>query len=152
MRLWSIHPKYLDSKGLVACWREALLAQKVLLGKTKGYKNHSQLDRFKKNIDPIGSIGYYLFQIYSEATRRGYNFDASKIKRINFESIISVTNKQVDYEFSWLQKKLETRDKLKYTINALEDDVEPNLLFFSVNGEIEKWEKYDFKRTTNSKN
>jgi len=30
MRLWSLHPRYLDAKGLVALWREGLLAQKVL--------------------------------------------------------------------------------------------------------------------------
>jgi len=30
MRLWTIHPKYLDRQGLLALWREALLAQKVL--------------------------------------------------------------------------------------------------------------------------
>ena len=43
MRLWSIHPRYLDSMGLVALWREALLAQAVLRGETKGYKFHPQL-------------------------------------------------------------------------------------------------------------
>ncbi|HEU5178767.1 MAG TPA: pyrimidine dimer DNA glycosylase/endonuclease V, partial [Burkholderiales bacterium] len=32
MRLWSLHPKYLDARGLVALWREALLAQAVLRG------------------------------------------------------------------------------------------------------------------------
>ncbi|WP_368086417.1 pyrimidine dimer DNA glycosylase/endonuclease V [Nitrosomonas sp. Nm34] len=26
MRLWSIHPKYLDAKGLLALWREGLQA------------------------------------------------------------------------------------------------------------------------------
>lgn len=31
MRLWSIHPCYLDSKGLIALWRESLLAQACLL-------------------------------------------------------------------------------------------------------------------------
>ena len=44
MRLWSLHPKYLDKLGLLGLWRESLLAQKVLLGKTKGYKNHPQLN------------------------------------------------------------------------------------------------------------
>jgi hypothetical protein len=36
MRLWTLHPKYLDARGLVALWREALLAQKVLRGATRG--------------------------------------------------------------------------------------------------------------------
>jgi hypothetical protein len=33
MRIWSLHPKYLDSKGLVALWRESLLAKNVLRDK-----------------------------------------------------------------------------------------------------------------------
>ncbi len=56
MRLWSIHPMYLDSKGLVALWREALLAQNVLLEKTKGYKNHPQLIRFRASKNALGAI------------------------------------------------------------------------------------------------
>jgi hypothetical protein len=32
MRLWTLHPQYLDPRGLVALWRVALLAQQVLLG------------------------------------------------------------------------------------------------------------------------
>ena len=32
MRLWSLSPRYLDVKGLVAVWREGLLADAVLLG------------------------------------------------------------------------------------------------------------------------
>ena len=46
MRLWSVHPRYLDTAGLTACWREALLAQKVLTGATRGYRRHPQLERF----------------------------------------------------------------------------------------------------------
>lgn len=38
MRLWTLHPKYLDPKGLVALWRETLLAQRVLAGRTRGYR------------------------------------------------------------------------------------------------------------------
>ncbi len=34
MRLWTLHPKYLDPRGLVALWREALFAQAVLRGWT----------------------------------------------------------------------------------------------------------------------
>jgi hypothetical protein len=43
MRLWSVHPKYLDARGLVALWREGLLAQAVLRGRTSGYVRHPQL-------------------------------------------------------------------------------------------------------------
>jgi Pyrimidine dimer DNA glycosylase len=47
MRIWSLHPQYLDRQGLTAAWREGLLAQKVLTGTTKGYRNHPQLRRFR---------------------------------------------------------------------------------------------------------
>ncbi|MFP3165813.1 MAG: pyrimidine dimer DNA glycosylase/endonuclease V, partial [Nitrososphaeria archaeon] len=34
MRLWSLHPSFLDKQGILGVWREGLLAQKVLIGKT----------------------------------------------------------------------------------------------------------------------
>lgn len=79
MRLWSLHPVYLDSKGLVAGWREALLAQKVLRGATHGYRSHPQLQRFKEAPDPQAAMSAFLRGLQEEATRRGYNFDAGKI-------------------------------------------------------------------------
>src|SRR5512147_2354284 len=78
MRIWSIHPKYLDTKGLVALWRETLLAKHVLEGKTKGYRNHPQLQRFKTAKDPLNNINHYLSVVYEEAIVRGYNFDKTK--------------------------------------------------------------------------
>ena len=74
MRLWSLHPRYLDAKGLVALWREALLAQKVLQGNTKGYRNHPQLSRFKQQIDPLAAVAAYLCEVQREAARRGYHY------------------------------------------------------------------------------
>jgi len=47
MRLWSLHPAYLDARGLGALWREGLLAQAVLRGKTRGYRSHPQLERWR---------------------------------------------------------------------------------------------------------
>jgi hypothetical protein len=79
MRLWSIHPKYLDSKGLVALWREALLAKKVLSKKTKDYKHHPQLSRFQKQKNPLAIINSYLTAVHREASGRGYSFDWRKI-------------------------------------------------------------------------
>ena len=117
MRLWSIHPKYLDTKGLLALWREALLAQHVLLGLTKGYKNHPQLDRFKKQKDPISAMGAFLWNIVKEAKKRGYEFDESKIREksaIKKSGIIKVTDGQITYEVEHLKKKLKVRDKGKY--------------------------------------
>ncbi|HLW43123.1 MAG TPA: pyrimidine dimer DNA glycosylase/endonuclease V, partial [Candidatus Acidoferrales bacterium] len=78
MRLWSLHPSHLDGKGLVALWREGLLAQNVLRGKTKGYRFHPQLNRFRATKKPVIAIGTYLRAVAEEAKSRGYSFDASK--------------------------------------------------------------------------
>ena len=78
MRLWSIHPKYLDAKGLVALWREGLLAQKVLKGETQGYINHPQLDRFKSKQDPIAATSKYLYLIHKESLQQYYSLNLEK--------------------------------------------------------------------------
>src|SRR3982751_6266002 len=110
MRLWSLHPSLLDSAGLVALWRETLLAQKVLQGKTKGYKFHPQLDRFKKCADPVSAIALYLVAIHDESVRRGYSFDKSKISTVKTKIKIPVRAGQIDYEFAHLKRKLKLRD------------------------------------------
>jgi len=66
MRIWSIHPKYLDTKGLVALWRENLLAKNVLEHNTRGYKNHPQLIRSKNSGTPLQAINHYLAAVYQE--------------------------------------------------------------------------------------
>ena len=40
-------------QGLVALWREALLARAVLRGKTRGYRHHPQLHRFRASATPV---------------------------------------------------------------------------------------------------
>jgi len=140
MRLWSLHPKYLDSKGLVALWREALLAKKVLEGKTKGYKNHPQLIRFKEFKDPLKAINSYLYYVFKEAEKRNYNFNKKKISiKKPLSKIISVTDKQVKYEFQHLYKKLKKRNK-NLKIEKIKK-IEINPIFYLVKGEIESWEK-----------
>ncbi len=131
MRLWLIHPKYLDCKGLVAVWREGLLAKKVLEGKTRGYTNHPQLKFLKEYEKPVDLINAYLFQIYLEAKRRGYSFDFSKIKPLNLREVVTVTRGQLEDEFRLLMEKLKTRDKRKFEeIRNLElHSVEPNPIF-----------------------
>src|SRR6478735_1650275 len=114
MRIWSLHPKYLDTKGLVALWRETLLAKHVLEGKTKGYKNHPQLDRFKKSKKPLDNINHYLSEIYKEASRRNYNFDKGKIDWNFKPTKLTVTNKQLAYECAHLLNKLQIRDLNKH--------------------------------------
>lgn len=79
MRLWSLHPRYLDRQALIACWRETLLAQKVLDGGTKGYRNHPQLQRWRATDDPLAAVGAYLWGLREEATGRGYRFDPARV-------------------------------------------------------------------------
>ena len=141
MRLWSIHPRYLDVKGLLALWREALLAQKVLLGNTRGYRNHPQLQRFRNCADPPAAIAAYLHGVCDEAERRGYRFDRSKIGNSVFSGKIPVTRGQLLYEQQWLLEKLKKRDLLFYNKLTSEKKIETHPLFAETEGEIEKWEK-----------
>jgi hypothetical protein len=145
MRLWSLHPKYLDSRGLIAVWREGLLAKKVLEGKTKGYKNHPQLDRFKSYHEPLKAINTYLFYIMTEAGSRGYVFDKSKIRNYHLKKEISVTRGQLTYEFEHLSRKLQKRDVKKFEEISCAKII-PNPLFKAVPGNIAKWEKVSDKR------
>ena len=140
MRIWSLHPKYLDAKGLVALWRETLLAKHVLEGKTKGYKNHPQLDRFKNTEKPLDSVNYYLDIVYREAAERGYHFNKEKINRF-FEPVkIKVTKGQIKYETQHLLRKLETRDKNKFKELSGIKRFQTHPLFDTVEGDIEAWE------------
>lgn len=142
MRLWSIHPKYLDTKGLVAVWRESLLARKVLEGKTKGYKHHPQLNRFIQSNNALEAINQYLYEIYKESVIRKFNFDKTKIY-ISKDKIdkIRVNSEQTRYEFELLKSKLIKRDYKKYLeLNSI-DTIELNPIFYEVFGKIEKWEK-----------
>ena len=141
MRLWSLHPKYLDAKGLVALWREALLAKHVLEGKTKGYKNHPQLARFKAAKDPIAAINYYLHIIHKEASERGYSFDARKFDPRSSHPKLRVTSGQIDYEAKHLRAKLRIRDPKNYRALKPVRSFEPHPLFRVVRGETEPWEK-----------
>ncbi len=140
MRIWSLHPQYLDAKGLVTLWRETLLAKHVLQGKTKGYKNHPQLNRFKKLKNPVEAIDQYLDSILKEATQRGYNFDSTKISRPFKKIKIKVTDGQIHYEAGHLLKKLKERDPLRYKQFKLIENAEPHPMFRVVKGEIEEWE------------
>jgi len=140
MRIWSIHPKYLDVKGLVALWRETLLAKKVLLGETRGYKNHPQLIRFTNADHTLDSIDQYLEAVYEESVKRGYHFNKEKIN-YNFKPTkISVTKGQIQYEREHLLKKLEIRDQEKFYKLSQETEIEQHPLFHIIEGEIEEWE------------
>ncbi|MDO5746467.1 MAG: pyrimidine dimer DNA glycosylase/endonuclease V [Actinomycetaceae bacterium] len=168
MRLWSLHPSYLDRRALVACWRETLLAQKVLQGLTKGYRNHPQLDRFKATDDPLAAIGVFLDGLWDEATARGYHFDRSKIvcpptgarlatergqrdlsttsdrpaHRTPSEIQIPVTTGQLEYEMKHLRAKVEVRAIEEIgRLNVGTGEVpKPHPLLRVVSGDVEPWE------------
>jgi hypothetical protein len=149
MRLWSLHPKYLDTKGLVALWREGLLAQAVLLNKTKGYKNHPQLDRFKSLSDPIHGMSCYLDFVANVAQYRSYSFDYGKVVQSGPPEFpkMTVTKNQLIYEARHLQSKLvngkRKNDVLFLSLEQaiLNDSLEPHPLFKLIDGPIESWEK-----------
>lgn len=140
MRLWSLHPRYLDARGLVALWREALLAQKVLAGATKGYRHHPQLLRFRGQADASGAIAFYLREVQQEAERRGYHFDASKIGPCARNVKISVTYGQMQYEMTHLRAKLAVRDAPALQRSEGVQAPDPHPLFEVVQGGVETWE------------
>ena len=141
MRIWTIHPRYLDRQGLLALWRESLLAQAVLLGKTKGYTHHPQLIRFRDQPAPVATIATYLTAVHAESLQRGYNFDVSLIQKDRIRERIPETKGQLYYEWKLLKLKLQTRspDQLLRIEQIIEPD--PHPLFEIIPGEIRKWEK-----------
>lgn len=143
MRLWSLHPKYLDRIGLIALWREGLLARKVLKGETRGYKNHPQLIRFKNTNNPLAYIDTYLFYVYKEGSKRKYSFSIDKISfyDTNLQNKIPITKGQINYEFRLLLYKLHIRSKELYETLKNVKTIEVNPVFKVVDGKIENWEK-----------
>lgn len=141
MRLWSLSPSYLDRMGIVALWREALLAQQVLAGKTRGYRSHPQLVRFKQTADPLGAIGRYLLEVAEEAALRGYRFDQSRIVARAFPGGIPVTRGQLDFELGHLRRKLWRRDRgFHARIRGLAHPA-AHPIFRVIPGAIETWER-----------
>jgi hypothetical protein len=140
MRLWSLHPQYLDPKGLVAVWREALLAQKVLRGLTRGYRHHPQLVRFRATEDPVGAIGVYLVGVADEADRRSYRFNRRKIVRADYTGRIAVTEGQIAYERTHLLGKLKARAPEARATFVEVRPVHAHPLFRVVPGPVADWE------------
>lgn len=140
MRLWTIHPRYLDPQGLVALWRESLLARAVLLGRTKGYRHHPQLQRFQEHSSPDLAINAYLASVLDEAVTRGYDFDKSKVGTVSERITIRATSGQLAYEWRHLLDKLKTRSPERFKILRIENP-EPHPLFRVVAGPIASWER-----------
>ena len=141
MRLLSVHPKYLDARGLVALWREGLLAQAVLRGQTNGYLHHPQLERFRTQRFPLGALADYLRGVHTQAASRGYAFAWGKISRASGAGLIAVSRGQIEHEWNHLMAKLATRDPGMHGRLELVKRPRPHPLFRIVPGGIEKWEK-----------
>ena len=141
MRIWSLHPIYLDGKGLVAVWREGLLARAVLRGATRGYRHHPQLDRFRSHAAPVSAINSYLRAIASEADARGYRFDWSKIGPVRNQSKIAVTYGQLEFEIAHLRTKVHARARSELDRLPKKQALRCHPLFFPKSGPIEPWER-----------
>lgn len=153
MRLWSLHPQHLDRPGLTGCWRESLLAQAVLAGRTTGYRSHPQLERFRAQVDPLAAVGAYLEAIAAEATERGYRFDRTRIDHRPggdgqqgtgthpLVDRIPVTEGQVALEWEHLLRKLATRDPQRWARETTRTGPVLHPLFVAVPGGIEPWER-----------
>ena len=141
MRLWTLHPKFLDAKGLVALWREALLAQAVLRGETRGYKHHPQLLRFAQTKNPPAALAAYLKAVHDEAVRRGYHFDGTKIGAVRSRQKIKETRGQLFYEWRHLKQKLKKRDPARLREVATLKIPAPHPLFKIIPGKVREWEK-----------
>jgi len=144
MRLWTVHPKYLDARGLVALWRETLLAKAVLTGAVKGYGSHPQLVRFRQSKDSKSYINNYLHVILNESLERGYRFDASRVGQVAELPPLLETSGQLEYEWGHLKKKLLSRspDFYKKVKDIPFPDCHP--IFRIVDGPVRDWEKVKF--------
>ena len=141
MRIWTLHPQYLDPQGLVALWRESLLARAVLRGATKGYRHHPQLHRFLKHAAPRSAINCYLAAILSEADLRQYSFDRTKVGPIRSRVRISTTHGQLEYEWQHLLEKLRLRSPTQYERLRTVVSPVPHPLFRIVAGPVEPWDR-----------
>ncbi len=141
MRLWSIHPCYLDRLGLVALWREGLLAQKVLDGGTRGYKKHPQLARFQESNRPREALAFYLLEVWHEARRRGYNFDQEKLGVPGRDICLIISDGQLQFEIRWLKKKLKKRAPGELERLPGSGLIRPHPIFRVISGEMAPWEK-----------
>lgn len=140
MRIWSLHPKYLDARGLVALWREGLLALAVLKGQTIGYTHHRQLHRFQRQSSPVGYISEYLRGVHREAVNRGYRFAATKIGRSRAPNQLIVTRGQLEFEWHHLMKKLRARDSKWHAQLVTVKTPRSHPLFRVVRGNVAPWE------------
>ncbi|WP_462418765.1 pyrimidine dimer DNA glycosylase/endonuclease V [Kytococcus sp. Marseille-QA3725] len=141
MRLWSLHPDQLDRAALVAGWREGLLAQKVLRGLTRGYRNHPQLERFREADDPVVAVGTWLHGLADAADARGYRFDRTRVVVAPDPALrIPVTDGQLALEWEHLRAKCEQRSP-QWWEQVGADGPRPHPLFAVEPGPVASWER-----------
>jgi len=150
VRLWTLHPKYLDARGLVALWREGLLARAVLKRETKGYRYHPQLARFRAHPSPIAAINAYLRMVLVEAETRGYAFNRKKIGPLRRGIRLRATQGQLAFERQHLLRKLRVRSPQLYRVRRRVAAFEPHPLFRIVSGGVEAWERKGVVAPNNS--
>lgn len=143
MRIWSLHPRHLDRQGLLAMWRESLLAVAVLRGQTRGYRNHPQLARWREQPDPLAALGRHLQSVVEEATARGYRFDATKLPDLRPGAalpLVPVTRGQLAYEREHLAAKLAARDPARLARLPGGQVIDAPASMIVVSGPIADWE------------
>lgn len=141
MRIWTLHPRYLDAQGLTALWRESLLARAVLRGQTRGYRHHPQLLRFKQQEQPLIVLDAYLQVVHAESMARGYRFDDSKFERTGVECTLPSTDGQLALEWRHLMHKLQMRNPAVFAKWEATHLPDPHPLFKIVQGPVESWER-----------
>ncbi|MBW3567788.1 MAG: pyrimidine dimer DNA glycosylase/endonuclease V [Proteobacteria bacterium] len=141
MRLWTLHPRWLDAQGLVALWREALLAQKVLAGETRGYRQHPQLARFRAHREPNAAIATYLYGVADEALLRGYDFDLSRIREPRRRLTLQATTGQLRFERAHLLAKLAVRDPERVPALERARPLAAHPMFRVQPGPVAEWER-----------
>jgi hypothetical protein len=141
MRLWTLHPRYLDAMGLVALWREALLAKAVLRGRTSGYRRHPQLERFRETKDPVAALNAYLTVVHSEASRRGYQFDERKLNGVQSSIPLVCSRGQIAFEWAHLVEKLRRRSPARYRLVRALSRPRAHPLFRVRPGPVASWER-----------
>ncbi|NUS39152.1 MAG: DNA lyase [Lysobacter sp.] len=141
MRLWTLHPRHLDAKGLVALWREGLLARAVLCGQTKGYTRHPQLERFRAHATPVAAVDAYLAVVCAEADARGYRFDRGKLGIAPGDLRLPASDGQLAYEWRHLLAKLAQRDPSRHAASLAITRPDAHPLFDIAPGPIAPWER-----------
>jgi hypothetical protein len=141
MRLWTLHPRYLDPQGLTALWRESLLARAVLQGLTRGYRQHPQLQRFQAHAQPLAAVDRYLHEVHAESLARGYRYDAGKLGRLHEGVQLPASTGQLALEWQHLLAKLQARSPERYRQWRDLGTPDCHPMFTVVPGPVAPWER-----------